>query len=193
MERIIIFEDIMEALISMFFLLKSRRTDTKYILVKCDYNHNCQNTDADSTKEKIKHELNKAARKRAVTLNDENIEYGYAATPEDLECISDFTSNDIFLLDVSLFDGMDGKGNKEFNEYSSVRFAKELETEYDIPSNRIRFYTRDTSTTDIHDFTRLTDGKWKVPVLRPANLDGIGNEEAAEMFISKLLSDLEDK
>lgn len=193
MERIIIFEDIMEALISMYFLLKEKKPDAKYILVKCDYNHNCQDTDANSVKEKIKHELNKAARKKEVTIEVENIEYGYAGSSEDLESILDFTSNDIFLLDVSLFDGVDGKGNKEFNEYSSVQFANKLESEYNIPSTRIRFYTRDTSTTDIHDFTRLTDGNWKVPALRPANLGGIGNEEAAEMFVSKLLSNLEEE
>lgn len=192
MKRIIICEDIKSTLIELYLLLKNKYPDTEYILVKCDYNHN-KVINLEEMKNELKKELKNALIREKREIEDKDIPKIIVVPSPEMLIDYTYKNSDIFLLDVSLFDGIDRKCSKEYNEYSSVKFAEELVSQFDIPRDRIRFYTRDTSSTESKDFTRQTNGRWRKPEIRPANLKSIGGKEGAKIFLKKLLRDLEDK
>ncbi len=191
MKRIIICEDISSTLIRLYLLLKRKYPDIEYILIKCDYNHN-KSAVQEEMEEELKKELENALMREKEEISDEELpKIRVVPSPEDLIKYT-YKKNDVFLLDVSLFDGIDRKCSKEYDEYSSVKFAEELVSQFDIPKDRIRFYTRDTSSTESKDFTRQTNGKWRRPEIRPTNLETIGGKKGVEMFLKKLLKKLEE-
>lgn len=194
MGRFFIFEDIQSSLISLYILLRKKYPEKEFVLVRCDYNHNCdiKNQEVlEKEREKFESEVKSAI--KALREVDEVLPVcRIAHTPDMLRGKMEIKQDDVFLLDVSLFDNIDAQSDRDFSEYESVKLADRITTVDNVPNTNIRFYTRSSSNTECSDFTRSTEGKWIVPAVRPANFEIKGGGDENDLFLEKLLDGLED-
>ena len=197
MGKYIIVEDEAKALAQMYVLLKKTNHDKEFLLVKCDYNHNCAEDEVDNYHKKeiqefIKEEINRNSKlgfdNSIIQKDMEHIIV--IKTKEELLQINsrdNVAKEDILILDITLFEREEGQNDDSFANYASVRYADALVEQKKISAERVRFYTKFSITTDSVTFNKDTKGKWYVPVLRPRNISLPGSEEENKIFVRRLL------
>ena len=190
MGKYIIFEDNKKALAGLYGLLKREKTDKEFLLVKCDYNHNIPEEEAE---EKEKEELQEY-------LQNEISKYELGALPDMKIMLTGenllstvlkesipYKEDDILIMDITLYDAVD-EAKDSFEEYVSVKLADKLVKSGKIMKKNVRFFTRASSRSDPSVFLEQTGGCWRVPVLRPHNFDSPGNEDEVKEFIDELIN-----
>lgn len=196
MAKYIIIENDARVLAQLYVFFKKRKPELEFKLVKCNYNHNCDEKEAEKYEKEqlIKFIVEELHRQKldAAEGAEEKLEkkIKVITTMEKLlamDTISDIEVDDILIMDITLFDSQDEQDRNSFADYASVRYADQLIEQKEMSAKNVRFYTKSTIKSDPRVFSQQTNGKWYVPVLRPNNFNMPGGEEERDIFAKKIL------
>ena len=194
--KYIIIENDARVLAQLYVFFKKRKPQSEFELIKCNYNHSCEEEDVEKyEEEQLKKYIAEESRRQSLNATEgEEEEHDkkikVMKTREKfltMDMASGIDKEDILIMDVTLFDSQDEQDRNSFADYASVRYADQLIAQRGIPAQNVRFYTKSTIKSDPRVFSQQTNGKWYVPVLRPNNFNMPGGEEERDIFAKKIL------